>query len=345
MTVSTEKIPGMFATLVLSLPSAHSGGDVIVTHRDQRRIFKTSEHPGSSTYLAWYADVRHEVTPMMAGYRWVLTSNLAVEAPVPRPSAALLNDAIAPDTGPLVDALRRWLHALQFNEPHLVSRGHRVPWYAVYGLDHQYTEANVSFRGLKTRDAVVVQCLQQAETEVPIDVFLAVLEQQKMGTRQFNYNAYDRNRYGYRRGYDDYESDYNDSGSIVDDSGFHVLEDVHDVRRSVRMLALPDGENIYIESPDSSSWDPWGEEENGSELPSNSLLQDADTIYGNRPENEDYEGYMGNSGPEATHWYRASALVIVPRHLTVKFLGAQDADVAVTYCVDRILHSGGDVEG
>ena len=31
----TEKVPGMFATLVIALPSAHSGGELVVRHLDR----------------------------------------------------------------------------------------------------------------------------------------------------------------------------------------------------------------------------------------------------------------------------------------------------------------------
>ncbi|KAK0708876.1 hypothetical protein B0T21DRAFT_247800, partial [Apiosordaria backusii] len=72
----TEKIPGMFGTLVICLPSPHEGGDVVVTHCGQRRVFKTSEFEQS--FICWYSDVTHEVVPVTLGYRWVLTYNLAI---------------------------------------------------------------------------------------------------------------------------------------------------------------------------------------------------------------------------------------------------------------------------
>jgi hypothetical protein len=43
--IGTEKMPGMFGTLVIALPSPHSGGDVVVRHRGKKHVFKTSEQP------------------------------------------------------------------------------------------------------------------------------------------------------------------------------------------------------------------------------------------------------------------------------------------------------------
>lgn len=45
----SEKVPGMLATLVISLPSAHWGGAVVVSHNGQRYSLKTHNHE----YLAW----------------------------------------------------------------------------------------------------------------------------------------------------------------------------------------------------------------------------------------------------------------------------------------------------
>lgn len=73
---STEKIPGMFGTLVICLPSPHEGGDVVVKHSGQAKTFSTSLVQPS--VLCWYSDVHHEVLPVTSGYRCVLTYNLAI---------------------------------------------------------------------------------------------------------------------------------------------------------------------------------------------------------------------------------------------------------------------------
>jgi len=45
----STKIPGMFATLVISLPSAHWGGAVTLSHNGQEYSLQTHSHE----YLAW----------------------------------------------------------------------------------------------------------------------------------------------------------------------------------------------------------------------------------------------------------------------------------------------------
>ncbi|PTB43843.1 hypothetical protein M441DRAFT_133874, partial [Trichoderma asperellum CBS 433.97] len=73
----TEKIDGMFGTLVICLPSEHEGGEVYLQHgKDSLELSTATTSAYGYYYLAWYADVTHEIKPVRKGYRWVLTYNL-----------------------------------------------------------------------------------------------------------------------------------------------------------------------------------------------------------------------------------------------------------------------------
>lgn len=53
---SSEKVHGMFGTLVICLPSEHTGGTVCLQHGTDRVRFDTSEFSSfGASYLAWYA--------------------------------------------------------------------------------------------------------------------------------------------------------------------------------------------------------------------------------------------------------------------------------------------------
>src|SRR5215472_11811268 len=69
-----EKDDAMVGTLVLSLPSAHTGGELVIEHAGQSRAHRASKTELS--LVAFYADCRHEVTPVKSGYRVTLTFNL-----------------------------------------------------------------------------------------------------------------------------------------------------------------------------------------------------------------------------------------------------------------------------
>jgi hypothetical protein len=44
----TEKAPGMFATLVVQLPSKHTGGQLVVKHRDVEKSFDFARNSGAN---------------------------------------------------------------------------------------------------------------------------------------------------------------------------------------------------------------------------------------------------------------------------------------------------------
>src|SRR5688572_15023104 len=67
----SEKEDGMIGTLVVTLPSVFSGGSIVIKHHDEKVEYRgTSRNLG---LVAFYADCHHEVRPVQAGYRIVLT--------------------------------------------------------------------------------------------------------------------------------------------------------------------------------------------------------------------------------------------------------------------------------
>jgi hypothetical protein len=68
----------MIGTLVVSLPSSHTGGELVIEHNG-----KTVAYQASATEVsvaAFYADCRHEVKPVRTGYRVTLTCNLLLDS-------------------------------------------------------------------------------------------------------------------------------------------------------------------------------------------------------------------------------------------------------------------------
>lgn len=152
----------MFATMVISIPSRHTGGDVVVKHCG--KTMKLSTSSADAAALAWYSDVSHEVLPVTTGYRWVLTYNLAVPLEYEWPTAAFSRSALRP----LRHSLRRWLLQLEKDKTELE--------HLYFSLEHEYTEAQISLKALKRTDHDRISALKQLSAEVNIDIFLAVLE-------------------------------------------------------------------------------------------------------------------------------------------------------------------------
>lgn len=95
--ISTQKANGMFATVVVLLPSAYTGGELIVSHTLQTKTIDFSQNSLLSTaLLAWYTDIKHKVKPVTLGYRLALSYNLIHVAPpnVPTPALPDMNDSV-----------------------------------------------------------------------------------------------------------------------------------------------------------------------------------------------------------------------------------------------------------
>src|SRR5713226_8601440 len=75
----TEKADGMFGTLVVVLPSAHSGGELVIRHGTREVSLNLSSPEVSELiFAAFYADCEHEVKPITDGKRVCLTYNLSL---------------------------------------------------------------------------------------------------------------------------------------------------------------------------------------------------------------------------------------------------------------------------
>ncbi|KAJ5833919.1 hypothetical protein N7474_002230 [Penicillium riverlandense] len=272
----TEKVPGMFATAVVCLPSPHEGGDVVVKHGGEKKIFKTSE--AQPSFVSWYSDVSHEILPVTSGYRWVLTYNLVLDPSEPRPSAGLQSA----ETRAAREIIKQWL---------LKEKDDRDLNHVYYKLDHEYTEASISLNTLKSHDLVRVQALRGIASELPVDIFLAVLEKKEMGTCEND--EYYASRWGPKYGY---------SPRGPDEDDYHPIDEVCNTEYSIKTLVDLDGRQVV----------------KGLLLDQTKVLQ-KDCFDDIHPE-ESYLGYQGNWGPEATHWYRVTAVAVVPRDSTTSFL-------------------------
>jgi len=66
---STEKVDGMFATVIVVLPSQFTGGSAHLEHGGIASILDCSSTSlTKTTVLSWYTDVSHEIKPITSGY-------------------------------------------------------------------------------------------------------------------------------------------------------------------------------------------------------------------------------------------------------------------------------------
>lgn len=153
----TEKAPAMFGTLVIALPSAHRGGELIVRHEGQTAtIGLRSTSLSRTAFAAFYTDCLHSLAPVTAGHRVCLVYNLVSTSRLaaPRP------------TGSAGPAINRALLAL-------AALG--SPAKVVRVLSHHYTPAGLAFDKLKGDDAAVASALLTAARETGYRLFLGMV--------------------------------------------------------------------------------------------------------------------------------------------------------------------------
>lgn len=101
----TEKTPGMFATLVIVLPSLGKGGELVVRHQGREvRYELATDDPGEAAFAAFYADCVHEVLPITSGHRLTLVYNLVRRGGGKRLEPPRYESEVAR----LANLLRRW---------------------------------------------------------------------------------------------------------------------------------------------------------------------------------------------------------------------------------------------
>ena len=284
----SEKHDAMVGTLVVSLPSAHTGGELVVEHGGESVTYRTPKEDLS--FVAFYADCRHQVRPVKSGYRVTLTLNLLADS-----------ETGAQGAGPVADLA----HCLteHFTTPATRRHGRTDPAppnRLVYLLDHEYTQRGLNWSRLKGVDAERAALLRAAAERAGYQAVLALAEVKETwdawpsdSDPRDDYDHYDDED-------EDNEEDYGYHDASRDRGGDHddyQLNELIDDEITLGWWTSPDGtggEPISLHVPDS---------EVCATTPSADLT----------PCQSEYEGYMGNYGNTLDRWYRRAAVVVWTR--------------------------------
>ncbi len=181
----TEKMDGMFATLVVVLPSHYTGGELLVRHQGREVVFDLRcSDPSQAAFAAFYADCVHEVLPVTSGCRLTLIYTLSRQEPGDRPTPP----SYATEADQLTALLRHWAE-----DEHRTDGG---PDKLIFPLEHAYSQASLSFDALKGADAARAATLLAAAQAADCDLYLALLSIDESGSAEYtgNYRSYRRGR-------------------------------------------------------------------------------------------------------------------------------------------------------
>ncbi len=311
----SEKDDAMVGTLVVSLPSAHTGGELVVEHGGESVTYRTSKQELS--FIAFYADCRHEVRPVTSGYRVTLTFNLLADSA-----------AGAQGAGPVADLARCLTE--HFTTPTTRRYGRTdldPPNRLVYLLDHEYTQRGLNWSRLKGVDAERAALLRAAAERAGCEAVLALAEVKETWDA-WPSDEDPRDHYDYEEENEDDDEDYDDASR--DRGGNHddyQLNDLIDDEITLGWWTSPEGaggEPISLHVPDS---------EVCATTPSANLT----------PYQSEYEGYMGNYGNTLDRWYRRAAVVVWVRDRAFAARAEAGSQRALSELHTRM--EAGDLEG
>lgn len=288
----SEKIPGMFGTLIVCLPSRHEGGTLLLQHDGQTKKIdfggKAAEF--ATQYVAFYADCQHEITPVTSGHRICLVYNL-VGAGKKQPEAP--HHAVA-----VTEVARLLKELFSASEP---LDKLAIPF------THKYTEAGLDPKQLKGADCARADVVIRAAESLDYQCYFALLTLHQEGSAE--YGSFDYGSPWSRgRSYSSYDDD-DDEDADADDGN----NDDPDA----------EFEEIFEEELTLDHWlDPEGREQSFGTIhfDDNGILGLEDKEAWSRQ--QEVQEATGNEGASMERWYRQGALVIWPRERHFHVLAA-----------------------
>ena len=297
----TEKAGGMFGTLVVVLPSAHGGGELVIRHAGREVVVDLSGAEVSEmTFAAFYADCEHEVRPITDGNRVCLVYNLIQV----RGTKGRGESLRAPDYEKQVAAAAALLEEGLSNS----GSAAKIAWL----LEHQYSPDGLAFSGLKSADAARVKVLAQAAERAGCVAHLGIVHIEESGSAEPEYGGYHPRRRGHS--YDD-EEDGDDAGS--DD--FEVIEVIDGRHYVSQWRDLQDAPVEFGEIPLAP----------GELLPSGALDEE-------KPDEQRLMEASGNEGATFERSYHRAALVIWRRERYAEVLLQAGVAAVLPYFKERI---------
>ena len=300
-----ERLDAMVATLIVALPSAHEGGELVVRHegREHEIAFPGAASGLELSYAAFYADCPHEVRPLRGGYRLCLVYNVTLTRP--RRTKRLGAPSYGAVAARVAELLGTWREADETQK-------------RVVTLEHRYTQDGLTLDKLKGVDRARAEVLFEAADQADCIAHLALITLWQLGDVDYDHRDYShRSRRGYGSRYDDHDEGpggEHQMGEIIDTSltASH-WSDRHGNARQFGEMTVNDDEVITGDA-----------------------LDDAE------PSEEEFEDYTGNAGLTLERWYHRAAIVLWPRerHFAVLCDAGTQAAIGGLEAMVKVLRRG-----
>lgn len=283
----SEKEPGMFGTLIIGLPSRHTGGELVVKFDGCSETIDFSDPVNSYQipFAAFYADCEHEIRPITSGYRVCLVYNLVQIKGNRKIQPQQLNDQV------------KKLAALLKGS----KEEKDIPKIVLLG--HQYTPSNFTMNTLKLNDRHKVEALIRAAELSDFYIKPGLVTSYQVGELTEDDTKQSPSGRNYRRRNSYYE-EYDDAN--LAENG--IMGEVYNENVSIEHWmngGIPPLRNIQFDEMD---------------------LISAVTLNEGEPIEKAAEGYTGNAGMEMQYWYHYGAVFLWPRKYHYDMVIGLDAD-------------------
>ncbi len=285
----TEKSEGMIATMTISLPVEGSGGELVVRHKNRSMTIEMNvDDPSEMAYAAFYADCQHEIKKIRSGHRIALVYNLCLE------KGDVDRFSTAPDYTAQSDEIIEQLHIWNKKE----NAAKKLIWI----LDHEYSEAGLSFDTLKGRDNAVAKALKLACEKTDCELYASIVHISE------SFNAWPSG-YRYRYG----------SGDLND----YEIDELLESEIWMNSWVSPNGSNPNFGNPSIGN----------NELMPTGILDDP------VPDKERIDEATGNEGATLVRTYYLAALVLFRREGILDELVRRGAGPGVAWITEELLRN------
>jgi hypothetical protein len=156
---------------------------------------------------------------------------------------------------------------------------------AIYLLEHKYTQSNLSIDSLKGADRLRAKELRSICDDYGCTLYLANLEREVMGQADEDDSGHD-----FSENEDDEEDEDEDdedaNSSHYSGDSYHRIWDVCSEDITSTRVVDAEGHEMFKDIP----------------------IEESDIVqirpFKRKPNKSEYEGYTGNEGASATHWYK-----------------------------------------
>ena len=155
---------------------------------------------------------------------------------------------------------------------------------AVYLLEHRYAQASISLKALKHGDLLRAQQLHSICDQYEFTLYLASLEREVTG--QADEDECDDSFDELDEDDEDERDSAGDLKSLSSGGSYHKIWDICDESFELTRMVDLDGNEVFRDIP----------------VDEDDVLQAEP--FKRKPNRSEYEGYTGNEGATATHWYK-----------------------------------------